>query len=750
MHAESCPRRGPASSPVGTTANRWFSVLSLAILSLTGHRLAAQNPADRGAVGARPRAAQEPLTRAESYPDDWQPVGGQFPWIWTHERNVITGEEKESIVWPFYIREGLRAADEASGLDPSTDPGRLRPNEWALYINPFYLAKRRGAAWSGWGIPFLVPYFTKGDARGYGTVALPFYYAAHENVPGSETGAGYRILFPFYWDSYSVSGREMWIPPFWADRTLPGARQRWVLPPLYAYSEYRNLEGEADGSSHDVLWPLIKIDRRSDSYDYRFLPFGWSTEDPNGHSLLLTPFYYEGSRPGETFYYLFPFHARSRKADSADDYWALGLYHQGTDFDAEGETLRWRYDLLWNLISWQKNETSGAEHEHVLPLGYWHTSTADDVMTVGGPFYFTRRWLDDDQNRHELDFVLGNLWVSSEVHGPPTQAPTEAGRASEAAREASLREDASDAAPARAVLSQEEGILYPLSRWYSDEKGNQGQWVAPFYFETRTESSEKLAIWPLSYQQEDVSNYEVNYWRYFFLYNDESWNGGSRSTIGQVLFDWKREAADDRNHVSLLYPLLEVETSKNSTEFHVNHIVAGASSEESGERVDDYRFFPFFWMGGRDRLNATGEWVPLEKHFYLLPFYGYEARTTKVDHHFLYPLIHLQWATESFSMEVWPIAFYSDNPTLHNWSVWPLHSNEAGEAAESNWLRDLMFLSKYSDSPSETTYRLDPFLWSWNADHREGVTEWSILFSIYSQRTVGQETTRTLFWFLEF
>ncbi len=759
-----------------------FAVVTppIAVRSQDAPQETIDGPAPAAPGEAESPAGEEPAPEPLEF-DDETPLTGKesigvnlFP-FYARTRDRETGEHSTMAAFWIYWRtsQGFDVApDEPLPTDEAARDVRKR-STWLL---PFYFKnENRDDFWTVAPIPF---YFGFGKVDDWFAAALPLYWSAHQDLPEIDSQAGWQVLFPFYWHFYDPGEREWWLLPFTIDRSLPGERQTWVLPPLYAHSSYTDIAGEDAGTGHSLLWPLIEIEDRDEGYEYRFLPFGSVSRHGDARSLLITPFYYESSDPTGSFYWAFPFHSRFETVDEQRDYWAAGIYNTARTVDEEGSIVRSRDDWLWSLASFQENRRTGEVHERVLPLGYWHTETDVHTTSLGGPLFYSSRRLDADENLHSLDLILGNVWVSSRVEAPPNGGPPSvsddatndadgAGDSDNAAivhsavppadgAGAEAGAESIDSAAVAAIAtephlrSSEQGLLYPLTRWYRDDVGNEGHWVAPFYFNTETDTSHKLAAWPLAYQQADISNYELNYFRYFFLFNHETWASGSRLSVAQLLFDWYSEDAEDRQHVSFLYPLFEVDSSRTRTEFHFDQILGAEIREEGGERIDAYRLFPIFWLGGRDRLSAAGEWVPQERHFYLFPFYGYEARTTKVDYHVLYPLLHVQRATESTTFELWPMLFFSSNPTRNAWAVWPFHAHESGEGADDTWVERFFFLSKYSQGPGRGAWRLDPFLWSYSWDDAVGISEFALPFSLYKQRTEGASTRRTLFWFINF
>jgi hypothetical protein len=61
--------------------------------------------------------------------------------------------------------------------------------------------------------------------------------------------------------------------------------------------------------------------------------------------------------------------------------------------------------------------------------------------------------------------------------------------------------------------------------------------MIPFYFNVKSDLKQNRAFFPFYFAQEDKLHYDPSYFRYFFLYDHETWRGGHRSTVGQLIFD---------------------------------------------------------------------------------------------------------------------------------------------------------------------------------------------------------------------
>jgi hypothetical protein len=283
----------------------------------------------------------------------------------------------------------------------------------------------------------------------------------------------------------------------------------------------------------------------------------------------------------------------------------------------------------------------------------------------------------------------------------------------------------------RRVVGRDTGILWPLSRsFYSADDETTGSWVLPFYFDRQDRFRSHRAYLPLLFAQQDKTGYHPSYFRYFFLYDHENWEGGYRRTFGQLLFDWKHDEKRNTRRWRFLYPFLEHEQSDSGYQFaFMKPIFSLGSATDHGERITHQHLFPFYWQGARDRENADGGWTPLERHFFFLPLFGVHSRTTRTDYYTLFPLFHLLHSKEATNFELWPLLFSRNEPGLQSLRLWPLHSNERGEFAGDFWVSRFLFLSKYFSSPDETEFSLDPFLFQYKQTPTERRS--NALFHLY-------------------
>ena len=610
-------------------------------------------------------------------------------------------------------------------------------------------------------LPF---YWSWGNRSEFMSIGFPLYWREHTQLDETGPGDGYTVFAPFYFHVYSSTDTDRFFVPLYGYRSFPGEEQHSVLGPLYVYQRFEDVRGEKSGSAHSFAWPLMTFESREDDFTYRVLPLFSVSETGSDSNLLVTPFYYESSDTGGEFRYVFPFISSTTKPGETTNRYGMGLYTRERAHDADGTLLRSRDDALWGAVSFQRDVRAGMTHERMLPLAYWHTEKPDSSDTLYGPFYFSHTSIDSGDNRWSLDLLLGNLYVSSRVEGPPESAVTPASvttgtpggptATKEVARTLVApgpdRDGDRSLYPAHVERSVEKGILWPMIRWHRNELGHSSRWFAPFYFDDETDSSSSVAVFPLAYTQEDQGAYELSFFRYFFLWNSERWATGTRLSIGQLLFDWTSEDTRDRDEISILHPLFEGYRSSTGYGYHLLQIIAGNDNVEGGDHDTTLRLFPFFWYGYSDRQDTDGEWARQNEHFYLLPFYGFESTPTRVDNNAIYPLLHVAETTDSFQAEFWPLFFWQDRSTLQALRIWPFHSSEAGESADERWWVDWMFLSKYAFSPGRFSYRLDPFLYSYERDDDENTSRLDVLFGLYQKETAGEETRHTLFWFLSF
>ncbi len=591
---------------------------------------------------------------------------------------------------------------------------------WRFGVPLYYEYQTLAGGSTDWFFRTGLPLFWSwGYPDDYFSMGFPLYWASR-NGP-----RGWQLFLPLFLSTYSASSLGVHVFPLVSYRSLPSRKQLFILGPTYFHESFHGLEGEPTGSGNHVLWPFFGVENRKDGYLYRFLPFFWTSRDGDATDLLATPFYYQSSGPDGTHRYFMPFYGRYRTSKLTRDYYAAASYIRTTEKTESGTLARERDDILWSLLSFEQEHTVGASHQHILPLGYWNTRTQAEDYTVAGPLYYAHRIVDGDEE-HYLNLVLGNLFFSKLIEGTPPEAPqpiletstspaptaTPTGTEAEAippsvegSTDLAVRPDPR-AIQEKVRLWSDQGVLWPLTRWYKDASGGEGTWAMPLFWSLKDSLSSHFALFPLIFSQKEETPYNLNYFRYFFLFDQEQWRGGHRFTVGQLLFDWLAEETTETHRWRFLYPVLEHEWSRDGYSFQFTPLFN--LSRKEGKTA--HWLFPFFWLGGSERKLATGETRFDSHHFFLFPLYGIYERPAHTDHYVLFPLLHFQTSNEAFRFELWPSFFYRDEPTLFAARIWPLHAEEKGVTAGDFWVSRYLFPSKHFVKGEDSEYRLDPFL----------------------------------------
>ncbi|HLU47594.1 MAG TPA: hypothetical protein VK116_05905, partial [Planctomycetota bacterium] len=586
-----------------------------------------------------------------------------------------------------------------------------------------------------WTAPTYFSWGTPEDSFAFG---FPLYWAS---TKGQRSWA---VAFPLYWRFRSQATDSFDLIPLYSYRVAPHGSTRAFLGPLYAYQRFYDADESLRGTAHHFLWPIFKASFLRDGHDWRFLPFFWTFRHEDRSGALITPFWYRESGPSGTFSYLFPIRAVFTSPREVIDYRALGAWVRHDVKTESGALASRTTHWLWWLATFEDDRRESLIHRRILPLGYWHTETPSRHRTVLGPFWYSHS-IPEHDSVHHLDLFLGNLFLSKVVEEiaperkPLDSAAVESSELTAPGDERALGESdgegakpsdgpsdptvapldegprVPDAPPSRVVRSIDRGVLWPLTRWYRDDRGSSGRWILPFWFQVENPVESRTGVFPLFYGSRSNASYDPSYFRYFYLFNRESYAGGSRTTVGQLLFDWRTSDNGNEHRLRLLYPLFEMSRSEMETRYQFTPLIAGESTLDGGVRRRAYRIFPIFWAGDHERLDE-GEWVSQRRYFYLFPLWGYQREERRTDYSILYPLFQLQIAPERFDIDLWPIVFYRERPALNALRLWPLHAHETGEAAGDFWVSRYLFLSKWFKRHNEREYRLDPFLFRYHRD----------------------------------
>lgn len=698
--------------------------------------------------------AGSPLLYDYSHSEEYTEHGFLF-WLLRSRRDVADGNRNVRFLYPLGNFDfGPNRLEGASWFPPYFERFSA-DSRWRTFV-PLYLEKQSlsgGDLDSYWrvGLPL---YFSRGTPEEHFSVGFPLYWSGHRGAKGWQT------LFPLLFHSYNATSRGVHVPMVFSWRRFPSKKQLFLGGPLYGYERHYDFNQVLTRTTHHFPWPIATVSTGKSGYHFRLLPLFWVSKNGEERDLMLTPLYYQQTGPTRNQRYFLPIYGRYEDASVTRKLYALGTYAETEYRDENGTPVSEQTDLFWKLASFRKSLVSEGSHQHILPLAFWQTKTPSQDRTIAGPLYYSHRTIEGEREHH-LKLVLGTLFYSRRVEDltPPAKsrnavvspeaasvpATNDGGTSNQAHSDPNsaasettggsslfpLSPPESEARPGRRIVEEESGVLWPLSGSYrKDADRERGSWVAPFYFDVEDRFGSNLAFWPFYFRQQDHGAYDPNYFRYFFLFDRETWDGGYRFTFGQLLFDWLRDEKRERLRWRFLYPLVQHERTANTRSLELlSPLYESHTSTERGERVVARRLFPLYWQGSRSRKPPGGDWKAEEKHLFLLPLGGVHMRPTRTDYYALFPLFHLLRSEEALNFELWPSIFYRNEPGLRALRLWPLHAHEDGQLAGDFWVSRYLFLSKYFHGPEKTELRIDPGLFSYEKTS-DGVKS-SALFHLY-------------------
>jgi hypothetical protein len=258
--------------------------------------------------------------------------------------------------------------------------------------------------------------FSIGSPQDYFTMGLPLFWASRDGPRGWET------FFPIYWQFTSASSQRIHVLPFVSYRSFPSRTQIFIGGPLYFHERFYGLDGKLTGTGHNLLWPFLRAESRDDGYHYRFLPFFSVSRSGDTRARLITPLFFEQTGPQGTHRYFIPVYGHYDDGKIERDYYAAGTYIRTRQKDMAGQPIRERSDVLFSLASWENDIATGGTHRHVLPAGYWETRTPAVDRTVVGPFYYSHR-IREGEEESRLSLIAGHLFLSKSKEGPLPVSP---------------------------------------------------------------------------------------------------------------------------------------------------------------------------------------------------------------------------------------------------------------------------------------------------------------------------------------
>ncbi len=624
---------------------------------------------------------------------------------------------------------------------------------WHLFI-PLYFDRRTRTSTEVYALPFVLHrsfpsrhqlhvlwpaysqtrfFDTEGESRGFGLgLAWPIFRAESR-----DDGYHYRLL-PLGWVSREGETSDFLVSLFYYQQDGPAGTHRHFIPFYGRYdservsrdyyaagtvirTKERNDSGDVVRRRLDLLWSLASFEREFDrdaSHSHVLPPLYWKTRTPPVDRTIVAPFYYShriaDSAVREEYHLSLTlgnlFLAKDVYSTLPSDGSIGG--RDGPGWTPEGRALVAEAAKA-EALEGGARESSDESSEPTPPAV--DAPSEDSAVPPGG--------VDRDADPSAPD-----LFPLAEAESPPS---------AESGSHLNPLGAGEGEAPTRELLSSERGVLWPLSRWYRRANGERGAWVLPFYYSAHDDHADTLALFPFYFGQNQTRAYSPSFLRYFYLFDRETWKGGHRWTFGQLLADWKVDEPSQSKRLRLLYPLFNYERSPESYVLEFTPALHFEAREARGERSTNYRFFPVYWQGKRERQIVGNEWELDREHLFLFPLFGYHSRSTRSDYYALFPLFHLQDARDSLSFELWPSLFYRNEASLHAVRVWPLHADETGESAGDFWVSRFLFLSKRFSTASETVYRFDPWLF-WIRSGADG-HGWGSLFHLFAYDRRGDD-----------
>lgn len=640
-------------------------------------------------------------------------------------------------------------------IEPDAPEGHVRflPFYWDsfdadsrfIYGTTFLNWQERSGDKMEWEFLYGMPtYFHWGSPESYFGFGFPLYWESYRRPHG------WKFLFPLYFSFSTRASHGIHLLPLFSYNNYPSEVQLALLGPLFIQQLFYDHEGNNEGFATSLAWPFFQVRHRTRGYHYRLLPLGWVGKQDEERDFLLFPLWYRQWGGDRSQNYFFPIYGRYDSPRLKREFYGLGTYFHTEELDSDGEVFRRSRDFLWPLVSFQDNEKTGESHQRILPLGYWNTESPPVDRRVAGPFYYGHR-VDSEDRRRELDLFLGNLYFSHEVKRPrePRRAlsPLAAeGRTAELAEAGEVARPEPRPAEEFETVSTERGILWPLTRWASEEGGKSSSWVLPFYFRSKSPEASTLGLFPFFFNDEMQDRYQPSYFRYFYLFDREVWPGGARYSVLQLLFDWKADDRRESYRWRFLYPLVENSWDPETFAYQFTPLIQGQVSEAAGVRESSHFLFPLLWLGSRKKLDENQQYAVESEHFMLFPLYGYSEKELRTTHDFLLPFFHAVDGANSFKFQMRPLIYYRHDPEEHSFRFWPFHSFEKGETAGDWWVSRYLFLSRASLRKESWEVRLDPFLF--RASSSPDSSGFATLFELWAYDREGAETDLRMLPFL--
>lgn len=565
--------------------------------------------------------------RASGHEHDYR----RFLWLYWH---VERPGSRRRVVGPWY------------SLEEGTDR-----RHFGLF--PLYHGSRWASGAFDAALPGLVSYRARGSAA---TVLPPLYWRF--SSPSSTTtalvplyfdrsSAGDRlsVVFPVYYRfSSAAADTRYWFPLYGSVSRGGVTRRRFLLFPLYS----RAKDEELGLSALDIAWPILHLEKSSDTASTRVLPLYWSRNAPSGRFRLLFPLYWE-----------------SEAGDTRHRYVPPLLYG---DFEREGVLrvraagpLWWRIerpgmayrrdDVLLSLYS--RTLSDQEVREHLFPF-YWRKS---------GPAASYRRfpplggWESSDDGERSR-FLLGFTPTLSLFEF--RRSPFEGERVDRA-------------------------LLY----YRKDSHASSASAFVPLYFRWRDAEEKALVLFPIWSQHEDLARGEwrravLGLWGGFSLAEFSGDVKGGRSA--RVLLFYDRE--EDGERFTFFAPLYWRLASSGYSWSQLFPLFAARREDSEGERSVGVLGVTPRWSllrWARDREETRSGLWPLygssrradggSSTFYALGFHPKIAAFTRerdgdsLDVRVLFRLLRWRRSADGSALEVNPLFYRTREGGTRYWAV---------------------------------------------------------------------------------
>ena len=641
---------------------------------------------------------------------DW----GLFLLLYRNTRTFESGKTAHSILWPLGSFDV--EPDGSAGhrrflplfIDHFNDRWRFRE-----YFFTYWNYQIRSGTTVDWDFTYILPtYFGWGERRDYFATGFPLYWSGRTGTKG------WDLAIPLFYRDFDATSEAIYSLPF-TMVSYPSQTASALLAGAGVVRNFRDLKGRSDGWEVNLLWWLFGLEKRPTRDQIRVLPLFWTRRDGDDRMVMVFPFWLKQWGPGQHQDFFFPAYGRFLSADQKlrRDFYAAGTFTRTTEKDDGGEVFRRRDDILWSLLSFQEDQKARLSHQHFLPLGMWRTQSPNVDRTMFLPFVYSHR-IQSGEESHRLNLFLGNLFLSKTV------------------------ETITDTRSPGKVISTDRGVLWPLSRFATDSQGNSVQWVLPLYYHGRTSTEENRSLFPLAYTNRQTGTYKVGYFRYFYLFDMERFEGGHRFTAGQVLFDWLHDGSRQEERLRLFYPIFEAKWNPEGYHYQFTAFLQGEDFERGGERKTNHFLFPVFWLGSTRLQNPDHSYTETSSHFYLFPLYGVSRKSLRIERDFLIPIFYHQQSLDGFAFHVRPFFYLRKDAGETSARLWPLHSNEVGEGAGDWWASRFLYLSKLAVRRQSFSYRLDPYLF-WLSKSPQETRVGGLLGLASYRRTMAEGATET-------